>query len=130
MEELSLEIQAQAAAAGTNGEEDRRLTTGERDTASWEVLELRRTIARAQEGIAGLELPPDMLDLVNASLRAAAEEAGRPTPRRFCVAAHLGAAAATLQEAGALGAGTTVHEALRRAADLLGPIGVAVIGAL
>ena len=68
---------------------------------------------------------------VNESLGAAAQEAAQSTPNRYCVAEHLGAAATTLREAGALlGAGTTVLEALRRAAALLGPIGVAVIGAL
>jgi hypothetical protein len=100
-------------------------------TATWEVLELRRTIVRAQEAVDSLALAPKALDQVNESLAAAAREAAQARPNRYCVAEHLGAATSTLREAGALvGAGTTVLEALRRAAGLLGPIGVAVIGAL
>jgi hypothetical protein len=100
-------------------------------TATWEILELRRTITRAQESVAGLALSPAALDAVNESLGAAAEEAAQLSPDRYRVAENLGKAANTLQGAGALvGAGTTVLEALRRAAGLLGPIGVAVIGAL
>ena len=82
------------------------------------------TITRAQEGVAGLALPPAALATVNESLGAAAQEQPS-TPNRYCVAEHLGAAATTLREAGALlGAGTTVLEALRRAAALLGLIGL------
>jgi hypothetical protein len=100
-------------------------------TVTWEVLELRRTIARAQEAVDGLAMPHATLERVSDSLNAAAQEAAQPTPNRYCVAEHLAAAANALREAGALvGGGATVLEALRRAAQLLGPIGVAVIGTL
>jgi hypothetical protein len=128
MDEVTFDIEAQAAAAITNIGGDQGGTDG---TASWEVLELRRTLASAQEGVAGLALPPDALASVTEALSAAAKEAALPTPNRYCVAEHLRGAATILREAGALvGAGTTVVEALRRAASLLGPIGIAVVGAL
>jgi hypothetical protein len=99
--------------------------------ATWEVVELRRVIARAQNGVAALELPPPTLEAVNQALDAAALEAARPKPDKHDVAQHLGNATRTLQEAGALvGAGTAVLEALRRAAGLLGPVGAALIGAV
>jgi hypothetical protein len=88
-------------------------------------------IARAQEGAAALELPPATLDAVSQELDAAAREAAQPKPDKHDVAEHLGNAARTLQEAGALvGAGTAVLESLRRAAGLLGPVGAALIGAV
>jgi hypothetical protein len=47
------------------------------------------------------------------------------------VAEHLAAATTTLKEAGALvDAGTTVLDGLRRSVALLGPIGLALVGAL
>ena len=99
--------------------------------ATWEVVELRRVIARAQEGAAALELPAPTLEAVNQELDAAAREAAQPKPVKHDVAEHLGNAARTLQEAGAfVGAGTTVLESLRRAAGLLGPVGAALIGAV
>ena len=75
--------------------------------ATWEVVELRRVIARAQEGAAALELPPSTLEAVSQELDAAAREAAQPKPDKHDVAEHLGKATRTLQEAGALvGAGT------------------------
>jgi hypothetical protein len=100
-------------------------------TASWETLELRRAIARAREGLGELALPQPVLEDVNGSLEAAANEAARPKPDRHDVAQHLAAATTTLREAGALvDAGTTVVDGLRRAVALLGPIGLALVGAL
>jgi hypothetical protein len=100
-------------------------------TASWETLELRRAIARAQEGLDELGLPQPVLEDVNRSLEAAASEAALPKPDRHDVAQHLAAATTTLREAGALvDAGTTVVDGLRRAVALLGPIGLALVGAL
>jgi hypothetical protein len=100
-------------------------------TASWETLELRRAIARAREGLRELALPQPVFDDVNRSLEAAAEEAARPKPDRHDVAQHLAGATTTLREAGALvDAGTTVVDSLRRAVALLGPIGIALVGAL
>lgn len=100
-------------------------------TASWDTLELRRAIARARDGLGELALPQPALEDVNRSLEAAANEAARPKPDRHDVAEHLAAATTTLREAGALvDAGTTVVDSLRRAVALLGPIGLALVGAL
>jgi hypothetical protein len=100
-------------------------------TASWETLELRRAIARARAGLGELALPQAVLEDVDRSLEAAANEAEQPKPDRHTVAEHLAVAATTLTEAGVLvDAGTTVVDSLRRAVSLLGPIGVALVGAL
>lgn len=100
-------------------------------SASWEVLELRRTIARTQDAVAELDLPPEMLETVNRALDMAAREAANPKPDKHDVAQHLGTAARTLKEAGALvDAGASVAQLLRRAVSLLGPIGLAVVGAV
>jgi hypothetical protein len=114
--------------------ERRRAVTIEKVTfdieTRWETLELRRTIAWAQAEVANLRLTPPALEAVNQSLDAAAREAAEARPDRYRVAEHLGAAARTLEESGALGAGTTVRSALRRATQLLGPAGLAAIGSL
>jgi hypothetical protein len=100
-------------------------------TASWETLELRRAIAEARAGLGELDLPQPVLEDVNRALEAAANEAEQPKPDRHSVAEHLATAATTLTEAGALvDAGTTVVDSLRRAVSLLGPIGLALVGAL
>ena len=99
--------------------------------ASWETLELRRAISRAHEGLDELALPQPLLEDVNRSLETAANEAAQPRPDRYEVAEHLAAATARLKEAGALtDAGTDVVVGLRRAVALLGPIGIALVGAL
>jgi hypothetical protein len=97
-------------------------------TAAWEVLELRRVIDRVRQEVAALDLPPPAVEAVNQSLEAAAQEAAQTKPDRHEVAEHLGNATRTLKEADALvGAGTSVLESLRRAAELLGPVGAALI---
>jgi beta-phosphoglucomutase-like phosphatase (HAD superfamily) len=99
-------------------------------TANWETLELRRTIARTRDEIAGLDLPTEARETVNQSLDAASQEASATKPDRYKVGEHLGAATRTLKEAGALiGAGTAVVQSLSRAAQLLGPAGLATIAA-
>jgi hypothetical protein len=99
--------------------------------ATWETLELRRAIARVRDGVGKLALPQPVLEDVNRSLEAAANEAAQPKPDRYGVAEHLAAATTGLREAGALvDAGTDVVGGLRRAVALLGPIGLAVVGAL
>ena len=104
---------------------------GVQASAAWETLELRRAIARAQDEVGELALPQPVREKVSRSLEAAAEEAAKPKPDRHGVAEHLGAATRTLQEAGALAdAGSSLVEALRRSVGLLGPIGLAVVGAL
>ena len=131
MDEVTYDIETQAAAAITTIGGDAVIEGGIHASASWETLELRRVIASAQEGAAALELPPPTLEAVNRELDAAALEAAQPKPDKHDVAAHLGNAARTLQEAGALvGAGTAVLQTLHRAAGLLGPVGAALIGAV
>lgn len=118
MDEVTFDIETQAAAQQVA-------------TASWETLELRRAIARAQEGLDELALPKPVLEDVNRSFEAAANEAAQPKPDRHGVAEHLASATTTLREAGALvDARGDVVGSLRRAVALLGPIGVAVVGAL
>jgi hypothetical protein len=124
-------IGQQNAASIQNIGGDAVIEGGIHASATWEVVELRRVIARTQNGVAALELPPPTLEAVNQALDAAALEAAQPKPDKHDVAAHLGNATRTLQEAGALvGAGTAVLESLRRAAGLLGPVGAALIGAV
>jgi hypothetical protein len=124
-------IGQQNAASIQNIGGDTTIEGGIHASAKWETLELRRTIVRAQEEVADLGLSPSARETVNHSLDEAAREAAKPKPDRYRVAEHLGAAARTLKEAGALvGAGTAVLQALRRAAELLGPAGLAAIGAI
>jgi hypothetical protein len=117
MKEATFDIETRAATQAT--------------TVSWETLELRRAIARARDGLGELGLPQAVHEDVNRSLEAAANEAAQPKPNRHDVAEHLAAATTTLREAGALvDAGTDVVGGLRRAVSLLGPIGLALVGAL
>jgi hypothetical protein len=112
MEKVTLEIEIRAAAAITD--------------PTWETLELRRTISRTREAVPALGLSPSALELVNQALDAASQEAAAEKPDRYEVGEHLGEAARTLKEVGAL-AGTAAGQALRRAAELLGPAGLATI---
>jgi len=123
-------IGQQNAASIQNIGGDATIEGGIHATATWETVELRRTIVRTREEVAGLGLSPPLLETVSHSLDAAAQEAEATKPDRYKVGEHLGAAAHTLKEAGALvGAGTAVLQALRRAAELLGPAGLATIAA-
>ena len=126
MDKVTFDIETEAAAAVTN------IGHGSIEaSASWEILELRRAIAQAREGLGELALPQAVVEDVNRSLEAAASEAAQPKPNRHDVAEQLAAATTTLREAGALvDAGTTVAGSLRRAVALLGPIGLALVGAL
>ena len=98
-------------------------------SATWETLELRRTIVRARDAVAGVALSPTALETVNRSLDAAGDEAAVERPDRYEVGERLAAAAQTLKDAGSLeGTGTTIDEALQRAVVLLGPAGLATLG--
>lgn len=131
MDQVTFDIETQAAAAITNIGGDAINRGGIQAYASWETLELRRAIARARDGLGELALPQPVLADVSRSLEAAAKEAGQPKPDRHCVAEHLAAATTTLREADALvDAGTDIVGNLRRAVSLLGPIGLALVGAL
>ena len=95
--------------------------------ATWETLELRRTIARTREEVARLVSRPRARESERVARRRR-PRGGRERPDRYEVGERLAAAAHTLKEAGALaGAGTGVVQALRRAVELLGPAGLATI---
>ena len=131
MDEVTYDIETQAAAAITNIGGDAVIEGGVHAYATWEVVELRRVIARAQEGAAALELPPPTREAVSQALDAAAREAAQTKPDKHDVAEHLGNATRTLKEAGALvGAGTSVLESPPREPGPLGPAGAALIGAV
>ena len=124
-------IGQQNAASIQNIAGDAVIEGGVHASASWEVVELRRTIELAREAVAALALPAPTREAVEQALDAAAREASLPKPDKHDVAEELGKVTRTLEEAGALvGAGTPVVAALRRAAVLLGPVGAALIGAL
>ena len=125
---MNFNIGQQNAANIQNIAGDATIEGGIHATANWETLELRRTIERTRDEVAGLALAPEALDTVNQSLDAASKEAAADRPDRYKVGEHIGAAARTLKEAGALvDAGTGVLQALRRAVVLLGPAGLATI---
>jgi hypothetical protein len=128
---VNFNIGQQNAANIQNIAGDATIEGGIYATATWETLELRRTIARTREEIAALALAPEALEAVNQSLDAASQEAAAERPDRYKVGEHLGAAARTLKEAGALvGAGAALFQTLRRATELLGPAGLATVGAI
>jgi hypothetical protein len=130
MDEVTFDGQQNAANIQNIGG-DALIHGGIQATASWETLELRRAIARAQDGLGELALPEPVLEDVNRSLEAAANEAAQAKPDRHDVAEHLAAATTRLKGAGALAdAGSDVVGGLRRAVALLGPIGIALVGAL
>jgi len=93
--------------------------------ATWSTLEVRQELARLQEELARVALPPDLRATAEAAVGAAAAEAGRPSPDPGRIAQLLGEATTTFAgEAGALAtAGTGLVESLRRAATVLGPAG-------
>ena len=117
MDEVTFDVETQAAPAIRE--------------ATWETIELRRTIARAREEVDRLALSPPALETVNGSLDAAAREAAATRPDRYEVGEHLGAAARVLKEGGALaGAGAALFQTLCLATGLLGPAGLATVGAI
>ena len=125
---VNFNIGQQNAANIQNIGGDATIEGGIHATATWETIELRRTIARTREEVAGLALAPEALDTVNQSLDAATQEAAAGKPDRYKVGEHLASAAQALKETGALvGAGAAVVQGLRRAAQLLGPAGLATI---
>ena len=114
MDEVTYEIGTRATAATTD--------------PTWETLELRRTISRTRAEVAALPLAPPEFERVDRSLKAATQKAAAEKPDRYEVGEHLGEAARTLKDVGALsGVGTAAGQALRRAAELLGPAGLATI---
>ena len=94
------------------------------EEVTWETVELRRTIARTRQAVAGLDLSPTDSATVNRSLEAASGEAAADRPDRYTVGEHLEDAAHALKDVGAL---DPVSQALRRATELLGPAGLATI---
>jgi hypothetical protein len=131
MDEVTFDTETQPAGAISKIGGGAVVHGGTQAAATWETLELRRAIARAREGLDELALPQPVHEDVHRSLEAAANEAAQAKPDRHDVAERLAAATNTLREADALvDAGSNVVDALRRAVALLGPIGVALVGAL
>ena len=99
--------------------------------ATFEIGELRVTLARAREQAADLELPPDVRDPLDRALACAAGEAARDHPDEGRLVGLIGSAGRILKEAGSTAtAATALIETLRRAAELLGPIGQAALALL
>jgi hypothetical protein len=99
--------------------------------ATWSTLEVRQELARLQEELARVALPPDLRAAAEAAVGAAAAEAGRPSPDPGRIAQLLGEATTVAGEAGALAtAGTGLVESLRRAATVLGPAGKTLLALL
>lgn len=99
--------------------------------ATWSTVEVRRELARLQEELARVALPPDLRATAEAAVGAAAGEAGRPAPDRGRIAQLLGEATTVAGEAGALAtAGTGLVESLRRTATILGPAGKTLLALL
>ena len=97
-------------------------------TASFEIDELRASIASAQDRARGLELPVVLRDVLDDALDSAAAEAAKAQPDRRRLAGLLGAAARVAKQAGTVASGcTAVIDALRQAAVLLGPLGHAAL---
>src|SRR5262249_3558175 len=70
--------------------------------ASWEIHELRTSIARAQEQAAQLMLSRDESASLKAALDSAAAEAAKDEPDKHRLAELLGQAGRTVKEAGAV----------------------------
>ncbi len=122
MDGVTFDAETRAAAASTTSE------AGAYAEATWETIELRRTIARAQEEVARLNLSLPEPATVDSLLEAAAGEAAATRPDRYEVGERLEEAARALKEAGALaGAGAALFGELRRATELLGPAGLATV---
>jgi hypothetical protein len=92
--------------------------------ATFEVRQLRATLARAREQAAELELPPEVRGPLDRALTCAVAEAAREHPDEGRLVGLIGSAGRIVKEAGTVAtAGTALIETLRRAAELLGPIG-------
>src|SRR5262245_35892109 len=100
-------------------------------SASWEINELRTSIARAQEQAAQLMLPQDHSASLKSALDSAAGEAAKDEPDKHRIVELLGQAARTVKEAGAVATGgAAVLETLRHAATFLGPLAGAALAIL
>ena len=99
--------------------------------ATWSATEMREELARLQEEIGRVALPPDLRATARAAVGAAAAEAGRPAPDPGRIAQLLGEATTLAGEAGALtSAGSGLVESLRRTATILGPAGKTLLALL
>jgi len=97
-------------------------------TASFQVDELRSSIASAQAQAGEIDLPPVLRDLVDGALDSAAEEAAKEQPDRRRLAGLLGMATRVIKEANSFVSGcTAVLDSLAKAAALLGPLGHAAL---
>ena len=100
-------------------------------SATLEQRELRVVIGRAREQAAELELPADVRAQLDRALTSAEAEAARRHPDEGRLVGLIGSAGRILKESGtAATGGTALIETLRRAAELLGPIGHAALALL
>jgi hypothetical protein len=100
-------------------------------SASWETNALRTSIARAQEQVRALELPPDLRASLDGELNSAAAEAAKDEPDKHRLSDLLGRAGRLVKEAGAVASGgAAVIETLKQAVTLLGPVGHAALALL
>lgn len=98
---------------------------------TFDQRELRVMIGRAREQAAELELPADVHSQLDRALACAEAEAARRHPDEGRLVGLIGSAGRILQEAGTVTTdGTALIETLRRAAELLGPIGQAALALL
>jgi hypothetical protein len=124
-------IGTQNAATIQNVGGDMVVEGGLHASAAWESYQLRSEIDTAREEAARLPLPPDARSSVDWAFRAAAAQATSAKSDKGRVADLLARATRMLKDAGALTtAGASLVVALRRAAALLGPLGVAVLALL
>jgi hypothetical protein len=127
----TFDIGAQNAASIQNIGGDAVICGGVHASASFDQRELRAVIGRAREQAAELELPAEMHSQLDRALVCAEAEAVRRHPDEGRLVGLIGSAGRILEEAGVVATdGTALIETLRRAAELLGPIGYAALALL
>jgi hypothetical protein len=124
-------IGSQNAASIQNIGGDAVIYGGVQANATFDQRELRVVIGRAREQAAVLELPADVRAQLDRALVCAEAEAGRRHPDEGRLVGLIGSGGRILKEADTVAAGgTALIETLRRAAELLGPVGHAALALL
>ena len=99
--------------------------------ASWDAAAVRGELARLEEEVARIPLPPASRDAVEKDLAAAKTEAAKKAPDRGRIAQLVERASRILDEAGSLAtAGSGLVKSLRRTATVLGPAGKTLLALL
>ena len=119
-------IGSQNAASIQNIGGDSVVEGGVNASATWQTVELRTALEQLRTDAAAYSLPA-----VDEALAAASAEAAQARPERDRVAGFLSTATLRLKEAGALAdAGSSLAQALRRCASVLGPAAATVLALL